>query len=148
MNIVRGSQKMVVNGIKALIATVLMIIGISGPVSAAGQASIDPAALAVAQTYFNALKSGDRQTLLTLLVGHERTRSAAQLDDPAYSRFLTDRYNNARLEVVGGGVRSGISYIDITIWLNATESVKERLILKPASAGSSSLSIMARKELD
>jgi len=140
---------MVIKGIKALVAAVLVIVGINGPVSAAGQASVDPAALAVAQSYFDALKSGDRQTLLTLLAGNERTRSEVQLNDPTYSQFLADRYRNARLEVAGGGVRGGVSYVDITIWINDTESVRERLILKPSSqSGGSSLSIVARKELD
>jgi len=141
---------MVVKRIKALIATVLVMASINGQVSAAvGQGGIDPAARAVAQMYFDALRGGDRQTLLALLAGNERARSAVQLNDPAYSRFLTDRYNNARLEIVDGGVNSGVSYIDITIWLNATESIKERLILK-ASGGpvNAPLSIVARKELD
>ena len=140
---------MVVKGIKALVAAVLVIIGINGPVSAAGQASVDPAALAVAQSYFDALKSGDRQTLLTLLAGNEHARSEVQLNDPTYSQFLVDRYRNASLEVAGGGVRDGVSYVDIIIWINDTESVRERLILKPSSqSGGSSLSIVARKELD
>ncbi|HEB87040.1 MAG TPA: hypothetical protein ENI68_08515 [Gammaproteobacteria bacterium] len=141
---------MVVKSIKALVAIVLVIAATNGSVNAAGQAQIDPAALAaVAQTYFDALRGGDRQALLALLAGNERARSAAQLNDPAYSRFLTDRYKNARLEIMDGGMSSGVSYIDITIWLNATESVKERLILKALSgSGGSPLSIVARKELD
>lgn len=140
---------MVVKSIKALIAIVLVIAAINGPVNAAGQAQIDPAALAAAQTYFDALRGGDRQVLLALLAGNERTRNAAQLNDPAYSRFLADRYKNARLEIVGEGVSSGVAYIDITIWLNATESVKERLILKALGGPEGfPLSIVARKELD
>lgn len=140
---------MVVKNIKALIAIVLVIAATNGTANAAGQAQIDPAALAVAQTYFDALRGGDRQVLLALLAGNERARSAAQLNDPAYSRFLTDRYKKARLEIMEGGMSRDVSYIDITIWLNATESVKERLILKTlSSSGGSLLSIVARKELD
>jgi len=140
---------MMFKSLQALIATWLVIAGISGPASAAGPSRIDPAAVAVAQTYFDALKSGDRQTLLALLSGNERTRIEVQLNDPKYSDFLTQRYGNASLEIVDGGVKGGVSYIDITIWINATESVRERLILKPSSkSGGSPLSIVARRELD
>jgi hypothetical protein len=70
------------------------------------------------------------------------------LSDPAYSQFLTDRYSNARFEVIDGGVSNGLNFVDITIWLNATETVKERLILNTSGdPADTSLHIVARKEL-
>jgi hypothetical protein len=129
-------------------ATALILSCGGLPVAFGGQAGIDPASLAVAQTYFSALQSGDRQALLSLLAGKALTRSEAQLNDPAYSQFLAERYRNAWLEVTDGGVINGISYVDIIIWMNETESVRERLILKPSDDPSDpSLHIVARKEL-
>jgi len=133
---------------KALVAALLLITGVSGSVAAAGPVGVDPAAQAVAQTYFDALQAGDRRALLGLFAGRERMRSEAQLSDPDYSRFLVDRYRNARLEVTGGGERSGVSYVDVTIWINDSEAVRERLILKPSGEAGGALSIVARKELD
>lgn len=137
---------MVLKYVRAFVATLLITGGING--AAAGQSQIDPAALAVAQSYFDALRAGDGRALLSLFAGNERSRSEAQLSDPAYSQFLSDRYRNARFEVTDGGVRSGISFVDITIWISDAESFKERLVLQPsADPADPSLHIVARKEL-
>ena len=137
---------MVFDKIKTYIAVLLMLT--AGQTAFAGQSGIEPAALAVAENYFSALQSGDRQALLSLFGEHERSRSEAQLSDPAYSQFLRDRYVNARLEIIDGGVNSGVSFVDIKIWINDTESFRERLVLKPsADPADSSLHIVARKEL-
>ncbi len=142
---------MIGKSIRTLVVTLILFAGVTnGPaVFAAGQLQISPDALVVARTYFDALQAGDRQVLLSLFAGRERSRNEAQLNDPTYSQFLADRYSNARLEIVDGGVKSGITYIDITIWINDTESVKERLILKPSeNQADSTLHIVARKELN
>ena len=137
---------MVFDKMKACLAALLMLT--AGQVAFAGQAGADPAALAVAESYFSALQSGDRQALLSLFGGRERSRSEAQLSDPAYTQFLRDRYVNARLEVTDGGVKSGVSFVDIRIWLNDYEAFRERLVLKPSDdPADSSLHIVARKEL-
>ncbi len=137
---------MVFNKIKTCLAALLMLA--AGQMAFAGQSGIDPVALAVAENYFSALQSGDRQALLSLFGGHERSRSEAQLSDPAYTQFLRNRYVNARLEIMDGGVKSGISYVDIKIWINDNEAFRERLVLKPsADPADSSLHIVARKEL-
>jgi len=143
-----GCRELFVQSIQVLIVLVFIVAGLSGRADAAGQVQVEPAALAVAQNYFDALKSGDRHTLLALLSGRERARSDAQLNKPDYSQFLIDRYRNARLEVIGGGVEDGFLSVDIAIWLNVSESVKERLILKPLDGTGSSLSIVAREELE
>ena len=135
---------MIFNYMRAFVATLLMVGGINGAV--ADQSQIDPAALAVAQSYFDALRAGDGETLLSLFAGKERSRSEAQLSDPAYSQLLSDRYRNARFEVTDGGVRSGISFVDITIWINDAELFKERRVLRP-SGDDAALHIVARKEL-
>jgi len=118
-------------------------------IAIADQSQIDPQALAVAQSYFDALQAGNAQKLLSLFAGRERLRNETQLKDPTYPQFLADRYSSANLEVLDGGVRSGVSYIDIKIWINNNESVKERLILKPSDdPADSTLHIVARKELE
>lgn len=130
-----------------LVAT-LLLAGTVGGV-AASQAQIKPAALAVAQSYFDALHSGDTTALLALFTGAERSRNQAQLSDPAYSQFLSNRYRNARFEVADGGVENGISFVDVTIWLNDTESFRERLVLQPSSdPADTSLHIVARRALE
>jgi len=132
---------------RALLAILLMAGGIN--VAPADPSQIDPAAAAVAQSYFGALQAGDTKALLSLFGDDERSRSEAQLSDPGYSQFLVERYRNARFEMTDGGVRNGISYVDVTIWINDTESFRERLVLGPsADPGDSSLHIVARKELD
>jgi len=138
---------MVLKYVRVLLAALMMAGGINA--AAADQAQIDPAALAVAQSYFDALQSGDEQTLLSLFAADERSRSEAQLSDPDYSQYLVDRYRDARFEVSDGGVRNGISFVDVTIWLSDTESFKERLVLGPSGdPADTSLHIVARKELD
>jgi hypothetical protein len=133
--------------IRALVATLLYVGGVNG--AAADPSQIDPAALAVAQSYFDALRSGDEETLLSLFAGDERSRNETQLSDPDYSQYLVDRYRNARYEVTDGGVRNGISFVDLVIWISDTESFKERLILQSSTdPADSSLHIVARKELD
>ena len=133
---------------KGLIAVLLVATGASGSLALAGQPGVDPAALDVAQRYFAALKSGDTQALLALLGGKAHTYNQAQLNDPDYSQFLANRFANARFQVTGGGEQNNILFVDIAIWLNDTESTKERLILKPSKdAAGSSLHITARKEL-
>jgi hypothetical protein len=142
---------MVLKYIRALLATLLVAGGVSGATATAADVSqIDPAALAVAQSYFDALQAGDGNALLSLFAGDERSRSEVQLSDPDYSQFLVDRYRNARFEVSDGGVRNGVSFVDVTIWISDTESFKERLILGSAGdpADASSLHIVARKELE
>ena len=137
-------MEMVLKIMRACVVTLLLVGGLNGAVADPSQ--IEPAAHAVAQSYFDALRAGDGRALLALFAGKERSRSEAQLSDPAYTRFLSDRYRNARLEVVDGGVRSGVSYVDIKIWISATESFRERLVLQPSGEGVS-LHIVARKEL-
>lgn len=137
---------MVFDKMKMCLAALVMLI--VGQAACAGQAGVDPAALAVAENYFSALQLGDRQALLSLFGSRERSRTEAQLSDPAYSQFLRDRYANAWLEITDGGVRSGVSFVDIKIWINDNESFGERLVLKPSDdPRASSLQIVTRKEL-
>jgi hypothetical protein len=137
---------MVLKSMRAFVAALFIAGGING--AAADPAQIDPAALVVAQRYFDALRSGDRQALLSLFAGNERLRNEAQLSDPLYTQLLVEHYRNARFEVTDGGMKSGIPYVDITIWLSNTESLKERLVLRPSDdAADSSLHIVARMEL-
>jgi len=141
---------MVYHTIRALVASLLIMAGsgpvVAGPVGVDSQ--IDPGAQAVAQAYFDALQAGNRQALLSLFTGKERTRYEDQLNDPEYSSFLVTRYSHARLETTASGEYSGLPYIDIAIWLNDMEAIRERLILQPASdATGLSYQIAARKEL-
>jgi len=135
--------------IRTLVAALLMVAaGSHAALAADNQSQIDPAAESLARTYFSALQSGNRQVLLSLFTGTARARNEAQLNDPAYSQFLVERYSTARLEIVAGGVHGGISFVDIAIWLNGNEFVGERLLLKPsADPADASLYIVARKEL-
>jgi hypothetical protein len=136
---------MVLKSIRAFVATLLITGGVN--VAAADSSQIDAAA-AVAQSYFDALRAGDTKGLLSLFAGDERSRSEAQLSDPAYSQLLSDRYRNVRFEVTDGGVQYGISFVDITAWLNDVESFNERLVLHPSDdPADASLHIVARKEL-
>jgi hypothetical protein len=138
---------MVLKSIRAFVATLLIAGGVN--LAAADSSQIDPAAAAVAQSYFDALRAGDTKALLSLFAGDERSRSEAQLSDPTYSQFLSERYRNARFAVTDGGVRGGISFVDVTIWINDTESFMERLVLGPSGdPADPSLHIVARKELD
>lgn len=131
---------------KIIVTALLLLIASAG--MAENTASIDPETRAVAETYFDALQAGDRQTLLGLLTGRELARNEDQLNDPAYSWFLVNRYNNARLEITDGGVYSGFPFIDIAIWLNDVEAIRERLILQPSAESSASpFQIVGRKEL-
>jgi hypothetical protein len=137
---------MVLKYVRALVATLFVVGSVNA--ATADQSHIAPAALAVAQSYFDALQSGDRQTLLSLFAADERSRNAAQLSDPDYSQYLVDRYRDARFEVADGGAKSGFSFVDITVWLNDTESFRERLLVQPSGdPADSSLHIVARKEL-
>lgn len=141
---------MFLKSMRALVA-VLVMAGSTGiaNIASANPSQIDPAAAAVAQSYFDALRAGDTRALMSLFGGEERSRSEAQLSDPGYSQFLLERYRNARFEMTDGGVKNGISYVDVTIWINDTESFRERLVLGPSGdPGDSSLHIVARKELD
>lgn len=125
----------------------LLLFGKGACYAATGQASVDPAIQGVAVTYFTALSSGDRQTLLSLLAEDALLRSKDQLQDPAYSQFLTDRYSNATLEIVGSGFQGNLQYVDIIIWMNDIESVRERLILRTIdSTDSVSYHIVSREE--
>jgi hypothetical protein len=143
---------MVVKYVRALLASLLMAGGVSGVATAAAAdlSQIDPAVLAVAQSYFDALQAGDGNALLSLFAGDERARNKAQLSDPDYSQFLVDRYRDARFEVSDGGVRNGVSYVDVRIWISDTESFNERLIIGSSGdpADTSTLHIVARKELE
>lgn len=133
---------------KALVVTALLVAGGSARLGIAGPEDVDPAALAVAQTYFAALQSGDRETLLSLFAGRALAGNEAQLSDPDYSQFLVERYSNARFEVINGGVQNGISFVDVAIWLNDTEAVRERLVMKPsADSAGSALHIVSQTEL-
>jgi hypothetical protein len=138
---------MVLKNLKTLLATLFVLAGLSGQATAAGATGVNPDLLAVAQNYFDALQAGDRDTLLSLFGDKERARNEARLSDPSYSQFLRDRYRTARLEVLDDGMISGVSYVDIAIWLNDNEAVRERLIIEPAAAGSQ-LVIAGRKELE
>ena len=138
---------MVLNYVRALVATLLMVGAAVGVF--ADQSQIKPAVRAAAQSYFDALRSGDTTALLALFAGTERSRNQIQLSDPTYSQFLLDRYRNARFEVSGAGVNSGISFVDVRIWISDAESFRERLVLQPSSGpANATLHIVARKELD
>jgi len=131
-----------------ILVAALLVLGATGGV-AGGQAQINPAELAVAQSYFDALRAGDTTALLALFAGTERSRNRAQLSDPTYSQFLSDRYRNARYEVSGAGVSNGLSFVDVTIWISDAESFRERLVLQPSSdPADTALHIVARKELE
>jgi len=131
---------------KIIVTALLLLIASAG--MAENTASIDPETRAVAETYFDALRAGDQQTLLSLFADKERAKNEDQLRDPAYSWFLMDRYRNARLEITGGGTYSGIPFVDITIWLNDVETIRERLILRPSTDPfAPPLQIVGRKEL-
>ncbi len=142
---------MVLETTKALLVSALLWVAASAMnvALAAQDPKIDPACLAVAQAYFAALESGDRQALLRMFAGRSLHRNRAQLSDPAYTGFLTNRYANARFEVINGGSVSGVKYVDVTIWINqGQETVKERLYFKPSgNSPTGSLRIVARKEL-
>lgn len=132
----------------ALVVAALILAGGSARLCIAGPDDVDPAALAVAQTYFAALQSGDREALLALFADRALASNEAQLNDPDYSQFLVDRYSNARFEVINGGVQNGIDFVDIAIWLNDTESVRERLVIKPSpDPADSTLHIVSQSEL-
>jgi len=138
---------MVLNYVRALVATLLMVGAAVGVF--ADQSQIKPAVRAAAQSYFDALRSGDTTALLALFAGTERSRNQIQLSDPTYSQFLLDRYRNARFEVSGAGVNSGISFVDVRIWISDAESFRERLVLQPSSGpANATLHIVARKELE
>jgi len=138
-------QRQAIPGWVQALVLALLMLGLASRV-VASQPQVDPAAQAVAQHYFDALRSGDRQALLSLFAGNERTRNQAQLSDPAYSQFLSDRYRQARFEIIGGGLENGSPFVDIRIWLNPVESFQERLILRPSSdPADASLHIVARK---
>ncbi len=135
---------------KALLVSALLVVAGGGPRAAlAGPDDIDPVCLSMAQAYFAALQNGDRQALLSLFAGRSLHRNKAQLADPAYSRFLVDRYAGARFEVTNGGMISGTQFIDIAIWINGgKESVKERLFFRPSgNLPTGPMRIVARKEL-
>jgi len=108
----------------------LLLLGNGNCHAAGGQTSVDPAIRGIANTYFSALSSGDSQALLSLFAEDALLRNKDQLQDPAYSQFLTTRYSSARLEIVGSGVRGDLPTVDIIIWMNDIESIKERLILR------------------
>jgi hypothetical protein len=142
-----GGREMVLHSVRGLVAALLMA-GATGAV-VADQSQVNPAALAVAQSYFDALRSGDTTALLEMFAGAERSRTRLQLSDPTYSQFLSDRYRNARFEVSGAGLNSGSSFVDIEVWISDAESFKERLILGPSSdPADTELHIVARKDLD
>ena len=106
----------------------LLLLGAGN--AATGQVTVEQGVQYVAETYFAALSAGDRQTLLSLLAEDELMRSEDQLRDPAYSDFLTNRYSSARLEIVGSDTQGELHSIDIIIWMNDVESIKERLMLR------------------
>jgi hypothetical protein len=127
---------------------ILISLLLTGSAAVTAQSSVDPAARAVAEAYFDALQAGDLQALLTLLTGQERARSQERLSDPDYSLFLVERYRNARLEITASGVQSGFLFVDIAIRLNDLEAVRERLILEPSSDPAvHGLTIVGRKEI-
>lgn len=136
--------------LRMLTATLLICSG-GGVYGAGGKSQVEPEpdVRDVADEYFEALRTGDRQTLLSLFSGQGRQGIEAQLSDPAYTQFLIDRYRNARLETNDSGARGETRFVDITIWLNDTEYIKERLILKEAGdPNSRPLSIVARRVLN
>jgi len=131
------------------ITALSLVLGVASGGNAAGsQVGVEPEVLNVAETYFEALRTADFQTLLSLLAGDERAGIETQLSDPAYTDFLIDRYRNARLEIGGSGAKGDYRFVDITIWINDVESFRERLILQPNddSAGRS-MHIVAREVL-
>ena len=127
----------------------LLLLGNGAGYAASGQAVVDADARNVAEQYFAALSAGDRETLLSLLAGDELIRSESQLRDPAYSQFLTSRYSNARLEIAGSGILGDFRTVDIIIWLNEVESIKERLILRATeSPAGTTYHIVSREEIN
>jgi hypothetical protein len=115
--------------IKSIIVSLLLFGNVAG-YAATDQAPVEPEILDVTEMYFAALSSGDRQTLLSLLAEDELRGVEDQLRDPAYSQLLVNRYGTARLEVVDSGVQDELYTVDIIIWMNDIESIKERLILR------------------
>jgi len=127
----------------------LLLFGHGAGHATSDQAVFNPDTWNVAETYFAALAAGDRQTLMSLLSGDELIRSESQLSDPEYSQFLINRYSSATLEIVGSGVRDGLHTVDIIIWLNDFESIKERLILQAIeSPEGTSYRIVSREEFN
>jgi hypothetical protein len=114
----------------ALTAVLLVCGGASSLCSADAESQIEVDVLNVANAYFEALRNGDRETLLSLFSAKFRKRMEAQLSDPAYTQFLIDRYRSARLELGDSGARGGLRFVDITICLDDTECIKERLFLR------------------
>lgn len=125
----------------------LLLLGNGTGYAASNQTPIEPDILNVAETYFAALSSGDLQALLSLLAEDELTGIENQLRDPEYSQFLINRYSDARLEVVGSSAQGELYSVDIIIWMNDIESIKERLILRAiGSPEGTSYRIVSREE--
>jgi len=99
--------------IKSIIVSLLLLGNVAG-YAANDHVPVEPEILDVAQMYFAALSSGDKD----------------QLRDPAYSQLLVDRYGTARLEIVDSGVQGELYSVDIIIWMNDIESIKERLVIR------------------
>ena len=103
----------------------------------------------VAESYFQALQAGDRQTLLSLFSGKERDDLESQTSDPAYVQFLAQRYSEARLEIGDSGSQGSNQFVDVTIWLGNGEAVSERLVLETTNdRGQRAYHIVARKVLN
>ena len=105
----------------------------SGP--AAAQPS-DMAVESLVQEYLAALRSGDLQTIKTLLSAEAVARREDTLNDPQYSGFLTRRYHDATATVLRQGMtESGVLFADIEIRLSPDEAVQERLLLEATEQG-------------
>jgi len=115
--------------IKSIIVSLLLLGNVAG-YAANDHVPVEPEILDVAQMYFAALSSGDSQALLLLLAEDELRGIEDQLRDPAYSQLLVDRYGTARLEIVDSGVQGELYSVDIIIWMNDIESIKERLVIR------------------
>ena len=131
--------------IKYIIVSLLFFASVAG-YAATDQVAVEPEILNVTEMYFAALSSGDSQALLSLLAEDELRGIEGQLRDPAYSQLLVNRYGTARLEIVDSGVQDELYTVDIIIWMNDIESIRERLILRAIdSPDGSSYRIVSRE---
>jgi len=131
--------------IRVLVAALLLWAAGAGAAPPAPSVTVAPQVQAVVEAYFAALQAGDTQALAALFGPHERQVAHQQLSDPDYGQFLVDRYQDARLEIVGSATHGAVQLVDIVIWLSDGEAVRERLILRTAPGPNGGYLIVARK---
>jgi hypothetical protein len=145
----KGWRKMI-HKYAQVFAVALLVTGVYG-LSVAGNPDstrTERDVQAVAESYFQALQAGDRQTLLSLFSGKERDDLDSQTSDPAYVQFLVERYSDARLEVGDSGSQGSNQFVDVTIWLSNVEALRERLLLSASKPGRRDYKIVAREVLN